>query len=114
MEKVKKLSNTNTHEAKQISKEGSIIIADTIEEFRYAYTRMRALELRAERRPFVDVSAEKFDLDLLKHLTAEEKNMINNEMEDEVRSGSWLNEAESHLSSSTTWTIPEHTISPDT
>ena len=46
---MKELSNTNTHEAKQISNEGSIIIADTIEEFRYASIRMRALESRAGR-----------------------------------------------------------------
>jgi hypothetical protein len=45
---VKKLSDTNNHEAEQTSNERSIIIADTIEEFRYAYIRMRALEYGAK------------------------------------------------------------------
>jgi hypothetical protein len=58
---------------------------------------MRAIEIRAGRRPFVDDSAEKFDLDQLKHLTEEEKNMINKEMEDEVRIRSWIHEAKSQL-----------------
>jgi hypothetical protein len=97
MERVKKLSDTKKHEAKQTSDESSIIITDTIEEFEYAYTRMRAIEIRAGRRPFVNDSAEKFDLDQLKHLTEKEKNMINKEMKDEVRIRSWIHEAKSQL-----------------
>ena len=97
VKKVEKLSNTNIHEAKQTNEESSIIIADSIEEIEYTYTRMRSYEFRAERDNFVDESATKFDLDLIKLLTAEEKDMISNEMKDEIRRESWRNEARAQL-----------------
>jgi hypothetical protein len=97
VKKVEKLSNTNIHEAKQTNEESTIIIADAIEEIEYTYTRMRSYEFRAERDNFVDESATKFDLDLIKLLTAEEKDRISNEMKDEIRRKSWRNEARAQL-----------------
>jgi hypothetical protein len=91
VKKVEKLNRTNIHEAKQTNEESTIIIDDSIEEIEYTYTRMRSYEFRAERDSFVDKSANKFDLDLTKLLTEEEKDMINNEMKDETRRESWRN-----------------------
>jgi hypothetical protein len=58
---------------------------------------MRSYGIRAERGGFVELSANKFDLHPTRLLTEEEKDMINNEMEDETRRESWLNEARAQL-----------------
>jgi hypothetical protein len=58
------------------------IIEDTIEEYKGTYTRMRSHEIMAEQDEF---AASKFVLHPTKFLQKHETDMIDNEMENEVR-----------------------------
>jgi hypothetical protein len=102
VKKVEKLNRTNIHNAKQTAREtnettGTLITNDAIEEYEYAYIRMRSYEIRAARNGFVETSANKFDLQPTRYLTEDEMDMINNEMKDETRRKNWLNEARAQL-----------------
>ena len=67
------------------------IIKDTIiKEYRNAYARMRSYEIMAEQDKF---SASEFTLFPTRFLQRSERDIIDNEMKNEVRRKSWLNEA---------------------
>ena len=62
VKKVEKLNRTNIHNAKQTAREtnettGTLITNDAIEEYEYAYIRMRSYEIRVARDDFVELSA---------------------------------------------------------
>jgi hypothetical protein len=102
VKKVEKLNRTNTHNAKQTARKANEtivtqIIDDTIEEYEYAYIRMRSYEIRAARDDFNELSVNKFDHHPTRFLTEDEMDMINNEMKDETRRKNWLNEARAQL-----------------
>jgi hypothetical protein len=65
-----------------------------MEEYKDTYTRMRSYEIMAGHGEF---SASKFALQPTKSLQKHETDMINSEMEDEVRRNSWLNEARAQV-----------------
>jgi hypothetical protein len=94
------------------------IIKDTIEEYKGTYTRMRSYEFMAEHDEF---SASKFGLHPTKFLKKHETDMINNEMENEVRRKNWLDEARAQVillrqhqgepydqTQQNTWTLDSH------
>ena len=71
------------------------IIEDTImEEYRDTYARMRSYEIMAAQDKF---STSKFSLHPTKFLQQHERDISDNEMEDDIRRRSWLNEARAQV-----------------
>jgi hypothetical protein len=70
------------------------IIEDTIEEYRDTCARMRSYEIMAAQDKF---SAIKFTLHPTEFLQNRERDIIDNEMENEVRRKSWPNEARAQV-----------------
>jgi hypothetical protein len=70
------------------------IVKDTIKEYRNAYARMRSYEIMAERDGF---SASEFTLFPTRFLEKSERAIIHNEMENDIRRKSWLNEARAQV-----------------
>jgi hypothetical protein len=70
------------------------IIKDTIKEYRNAYARMRSYEIMAEQDKF---SASEFTRFPTRFLQKSERDIIDNEMKNDVRQKSWLNEARAQV-----------------
>ena len=70
------------------------IIEDTIEEYRDTCACMRSYEIMAEQDKF---SASKFTLHPTEFLQKRERGIIDNEMKNDVRRKSWLNEARAQV-----------------